>query len=123
MISNKGIYDSDLPHRAVSVYMYLRDRADKNNSCFPSIKAIARELNLSVSTVKRALSDLETADFVGKVRRYRENGGNSSNLYMLRSPSQTLSEQGANQEQWANDYERYSNNGADHRNGQNKFRY
>jgi predicted transcriptional regulator len=117
VISNKSIYDSDLPHRAVSVYMYLRDRADKNNSCFPGIRTIARELNLSVSTVKRALNDLVTAGFVGKIRRYRENGGNSSNLYMLRSPPDHLSEQRTDHQQQAKDQQWYADNGADNRDG------
>lgn len=51
------IYNSDLPHRAVVVYMYLKDRADKEGKCFPAIGTIARELNLSKSTVKRAIQD------------------------------------------------------------------
>lgn len=86
MLSNKGIYATKLPHRAKSVYMYLCDRADKNNTCFPGIKTIAKELNLSASTVKRALHDLERSDFISKTPRQRENGGNSSNLYVLHNP-------------------------------------
>ena len=86
MISNKNIYDSALPHRAVTVYMYLRDRADKNNSCFPGIKTIAKDLSISATTVKRALKDLETAGYVDKIRRYRQNGGNTSNYYILKTP-------------------------------------
>lgn len=86
MLSNKDIYASGLPHRAVAVYMYLRDRSDKNDSCFPGIKTIAKDLSISVNTVKRALKDLETAGYVGKIRRYRENGGNTSNLYILKTP-------------------------------------
>ncbi len=86
MISNKSIYDSDLPSRAVSVYMYLRDRSDKNNSCFPGIKTIAGDLSISVSTVKRALNDLEAAGFIGRIQRYRENRGKTSNLYILKVP-------------------------------------
>lgn len=31
------IYDYDLPHRAVAVYMYLSNRANKDNTCFPSV--------------------------------------------------------------------------------------
>lgn len=40
-------------------------------------------MKMSRSTVKRAISDLEKAGFVVKERRYRENGGNSSNIYYL----------------------------------------
>lgn len=72
-----------LPHRAVAVYMYLCDRANKDGICFPSHRTIARDLDLSVSTVKRALADLETAGCVAKVSRQLERGGRTSNLYML----------------------------------------
>lgn len=46
------IYRSDLSHRARAVYMYLKDRADSNGSCWPGINTIAVELGLSRSTVK-----------------------------------------------------------------------
>lgn len=86
MLNNRNIYASDLPHRAISVYMYLRDRAGKDGTCFPSIPTIAAELNISKSTVKRALSDLEKAGYIRRERRYRQTGGNSSNLYHVRPP-------------------------------------
>ena len=43
MIMKREIYEMDLPHRAISIYMYLRDRADKQGRCFPSFQTIARE--------------------------------------------------------------------------------
>ena len=52
------LYRTDLPHRAVSVYIYLADRANKNGECWPAIPTIARELKLSQTTVRRALDDL-----------------------------------------------------------------
>ena len=55
MTNFRNIYSSDLSHRARSVYMYLKDRADRDGKCWPAIKTIARELGLSSSTVKRAL--------------------------------------------------------------------
>ncbi len=79
----KRIYDSGLPHRAVAVYMYLYDRADRDKSCWPSIPTIARELGISRSTVKRALDDLISAGYLRKEYRYRENGSHTSNLYTL----------------------------------------
>lgn len=80
-----SVYQSELPHRAKSVFMYLHDRADHNRKCYPAIGTIARELNLSRSTVKRALSDLEKSGYLRKEQRWRENGGKSSNLYFLNS--------------------------------------
>lgn len=79
-----SIYQSELPHRAKSVFMYLHDRADKEGKCYPAIGTIARELNLSRSTVKRALADLEKSNYLRKEQRWRENGGKSSNLYFLK---------------------------------------
>ncbi|AEY67554.1 helix-turn-helix domain-containing protein [Clostridium sp. BNL1100] len=78
-----SIYASELPHRAVAVYMYLKDRADKDGKCYPAIGTIARELKLSRSTVKRALADLEKNGKLRKEQRWRENGGKSSCMYYL----------------------------------------
>lgn len=81
-----SLYSSELPHRARAVYMYLHDRADKDGKCYPAIGTIAKELKLSQSTVKRAISDLEKSGRLRKEQRWRENGGKSSNLYYLAQP-------------------------------------
>lgn len=77
------LYCMDLPHRAVSVYIYLSDRADKNGECWPAIPTIASDLKLSQSTVRRALHDLRKAGLVSTEQRYREKGGKSSLLYKI----------------------------------------
>jgi predicted transcriptional regulator len=66
--------------------MYLRDHADKDSKCFPAIGTIARELKLSRSTVKRAITDLENSGYLRKEQRWRENGGKSSNMYYIQQP-------------------------------------
>ena len=78
-----SLYASELPHRAVAVFMYLRDRADKDGKCYPAIGTIAKELKLSRSTVKRALADLEKSGHLRKEQRWRENGGKSSCMYFI----------------------------------------
>ena len=78
-----AIYASGLSHRARTVYMYLKDRADSQGQCWPGIKTIARDLGLSVSTVKRALDDLCREGMVVKEKRWRENGSLTSNLYRI----------------------------------------
>ncbi len=83
MTGFRSIYDSDLSHRARTVYMYLKDRAGSQMTCWPAIPTIARDLNLSRSTVKRALEDLYQAGWLEKESRWRENGSHSSNLYRL----------------------------------------
>lgn len=79
------LYRMDLPHRAVSVYIYLYDRANKNGECWPAIPTIAKELKLSQSTVRRALKDLIKAGLITTEQRYREKGGKSSLLYKMRN--------------------------------------
>lgn len=77
------LYRRNLPHRAISVYTYLADRADKSGECWPAISTIAAELKLSESTVRRALRDLRREGLVESEQRYRANGGKSSLLYKL----------------------------------------
>ncbi len=84
MSRNEDIYaDERLTHRARTVYLYLRDRADAEGKCWPGVKRIAADLRLSRRTVQRALAELESMGRVKRDERYRENGGRSSNLYTL----------------------------------------
>ena len=79
------LYRRELAHRAVSVYLYLSDRANKNGECWPAIPTIAADLKLSQSTVRRALRDLRREGLLEAEQRYREKGGKSSLLYKIRS--------------------------------------
>ena len=78
-----ALYRMNLPHRAISVYIYLADRANKDGICWPSIPTMSKDLKLSESTTRRALNDLRKASLIQTEQRYRENGGNSSLLYKL----------------------------------------
>lgn len=78
------LYKADVSHRAVAVYLYLADRANREGQCWPAIPTIARELKLSVSTVRRAIRDLRGAGLIITEQRYRKRGGKSSLLYTLR---------------------------------------
>lgn len=79
------LYRRELPHRAVSVYIYLFDRANKDGECWPAIPTIAAEMKLSQSTVRRALRDLRKEGLLETEQRYRKKGGKSSLLYKIRS--------------------------------------
>ena len=79
------LYNTDLPHRAISVYTYLYDRANKQGECWPSISTISKDLKLSPSTVRRALKDLKKECLLEPVQRYRTKGGKSSLLYKMQS--------------------------------------
>ncbi len=76
--------DDSLPHRAKAVYLYLKDRMDTERKCWPGIRRIAADLRLSETTVKRALRELEKSGYIQKMKRKRDNGGWTSNLYLLK---------------------------------------
>ena len=80
---SREIYEYDLPHRAVTVFMYLSNRANKSKTCFPSVKRISEDLHISKSTVFRALNDLEAVGLIKREERWRDNGARSSSLYIL----------------------------------------
>ncbi len=65
------------------VFVYLKNRANKEKTCFPSIGTIAADVKLSKRTVERALVDLENAGLLERIHRFRSKGGKSSNLYRL----------------------------------------
>lgn len=44
------LYQTDLPHRAKLVYIYLHDRMDKEKKAWPGLNTIAKDLSLSRST-------------------------------------------------------------------------
>lgn len=78
-----SIYGEELPHRAITVYMYLKERSDRNSQCFPAMNTIAEELNLSKRTVQRAVVDLINAGYLKTEQRWRPKGGRSSLLYTV----------------------------------------
>jgi Predicted transcriptional regulator len=84
------VFSANLMSRAVSVCMYLLNRTNKHMQCFPGIRTIAKDLKMSEPTVKRALRDLVAAGFVKKETRWRANGGQSSNLYILSHVEKTV---------------------------------
>lgn len=78
------LYQSDVSHRAVAVYLYLYDRANRAGECWPAIPTIAEELKLSESTVRRAIRDLKKEKLLTTEQRYRKNGGKSSLCYKIK---------------------------------------
>lgn len=78
------LYRMELPHRAVAVYIYLFDRANKEGQCWPAVPTIAREIKLSEATVRRAIKDLRRAGLIETEQRYRTKGGKSSLLFQLK---------------------------------------
>lgn len=65
-------YASNLKSRALSVLIYLIDRANQELTCFPAIPTMAEQLHISISTVKRTLRELVDAGYISKDARFRE---------------------------------------------------
>ena len=51
--------------------------------CCPSVRRIAKMGDMSESTVKRSLKQLDKDGFIEIVHRFRDDGGMMSNQYML----------------------------------------
>lgn len=90
-MTNKGkmieaVYAALLTQRATLVILYLINRANKELTCFPCVKTIAKECNISPRTVQRALKDLEEYGFLIRESRYHPQGGQRSNLLYLQLP-------------------------------------
>jgi DNA-binding transcriptional regulator YhcF (GntR family) len=81
----KKVYSLELTQRATLVAFYLINRADSEGTCFPGVKTIAKECNISTRTVQRALNDLEEAGFLVRESRFHVQGGQRSNLFYLRN--------------------------------------
>ena len=85
MANHRKIYKSGLPHRAVIVYIYLCDRANKDGQCWPSMRRIAEDLDISTRTVNRAVNDLRTAGYIKTKHRIKQDGSWGSLMYELSS--------------------------------------
>ena len=77
------IFGSGIEKRAFVVYCYLSRCSDmKTRQCYPSLKTIAKRCNLSVTTVRRALTDWENGGWINIAQRFTDNG-QESNLYTV----------------------------------------
>lgn len=79
------LYRTEMPHRAVAVYIYLADRTNENNECWPAIPTIAADLKYSPSTVRRGIRDFKKAGLLETEQRYRKKGGKSSLLFRMKA--------------------------------------
>jgi len=84
MLQPRRIYDLGLTHKAIAVYCYLCNRADRNGECYPSVRLIAKDLNFARSTVFLAFNELERNGLLQRLPRYHPSGARRSNLYRLK---------------------------------------
>lgn len=77
------IFGSGIEKRAFVVYCYLSRCSDmRTKQCYPSLKTIAKSCSMSVTTVRRALTDLENGGWIDIAQRFSDNG-QESNLYTV----------------------------------------
>lgn len=81
--ANRMVFELEISGNAKLVYYYLAKCADVMGKCWPAHKTIAAACSLSVTAVKTALTELMSQEVITISNRSRENGGKSSNLYML----------------------------------------
>ena len=77
------IFQSDLPSRAVTVYLCLLSHCSRDGQCYPSLRTVSFKTKLSLKTVQRAMEDLRREGFLEMEHRFRANGAKSSTLYTL----------------------------------------
>jgi Transcriptional regulators containing a DNA-binding HTH domain and an aminotransferase domain (MocR family) and their eukaryotic orthologs len=80
------IYRDEVSAKAVAVFRYLCDRQGKYDFCYVSHRRMAGDLKISVSTVKRALDELQRKGYVSVEQRRRSNGSKCCNVYRCREP-------------------------------------
>lgn len=73
----------NLGQRERNVFIELANRSNNDNWCWPGLKKIAEDAKVSVSTVQRALKELIALGLVMKKPNFRENGSQTSNIYIL----------------------------------------
>lgn len=78
------IFEQAISTHAKLIYLFLCRCADDESECFPSHKYIGNACSIkSRTTVQNAIKELQDIGLVDKEPQYRENGGQSSNLYYI----------------------------------------
>ena len=77
------------------VLLHLADRHNPDLGCFPSIKRLAADCEMSVRSVQNHLQGLEDAGHVSRKHRFRDDGSATSSEYILQGVVQNLQEGGA----------------------------
>jgi len=76
-------WEQRLPPNSKLILMALADSADEDGKCWPRVRLIAEKCCASERTVQRVLKELEERGFLHIERRFRGDGGQSSNAYYL----------------------------------------
>jgi len=78
------IFELEISAQAKLVYMYLCYRANKENTCFPSRKAICEACTVGKTKLAEVLDELEQNGLLKKEIHFRDKRrGQTSNLYTI----------------------------------------
>lgn len=83
MIPEALLYDPEMEGHDVRLYGILHRHGSDPSNCYPSIERLATLIGKSESTVHRSLARLATAGWIKKVPRYADDGGQTSNGYLI----------------------------------------
>ncbi len=78
-----AIFDAPVSGNAKLAYAYLCKCADADGKCYPSHKAIAAAAGACVTTVKKALAELEGAGLITIRGQARPDRGRRANIYTV----------------------------------------
>jgi hypothetical protein len=81
------LHDKHLSLYAKMVQINLLSYCMGTSQCWPSLTSMCDDLTISLSTARRALTDLERAGWLKRHKRVRDNGSQTSNLYIVRKKS------------------------------------
>ena len=82
-ILNKLIIDKNITTAEFRILCYLLMRAGNQDVCYPSLNTISKDIDISLSTVKRAIPELVDKGYLKKINRKKANGAATSNLYQF----------------------------------------
>lgn len=78
-----SVWGSDLDSESQHIYINLTSHAGRNMRAWPSYETIARETKLSRRCVVERIKKLIFKNLVVKMPRYRKNGSQTSNMYLV----------------------------------------
>ena len=78
------IFDMSISAQSKIIYIYFCRQADKNGTCFPSVKQIAKACNIGQTRIRKSLIELENAGLIKREVQFRsKKDGQTSNLYTV----------------------------------------
>lgn len=96
MIPQEVLLDPTLTPAAVMTFLALAKHANKDGTCFPSVRKLAKVSRNSPSTVRSHLAALEKRGFISRHSRFRSEGrGQTSSSYQLMPAAPTVRDERA----------------------------